>query len=120
MPGNTLSLRPCLQRGPRSGQLALLDNSAIRRLDAIADCFLVYVESDIVDNSHGVLLIEISEPAAANSCSQHGNLRENPSSFPQPPTHLYIQTDGPASRRSGLTHLAGRELTRGGAGVFAC
>jgi hypothetical protein len=54
----------------------------------------VYVQSDIVDNIHGVLLIEISEPAARNSRSQHRNLEENPSSFASHLRwHLYIQTD---------------------------
>ena len=95
MPGNTLRLRPIrAKRWPRSGQLALLHNSAVRSLYAITDGFLVYVQSDIVDNIHGVLLFEISEPAARNSRSQHRNLEENPSSFANHlRRHLYIQTD---------------------------
>jgi hypothetical protein len=32
-----------------------LHNSAVRSLYAITDGFLVYVQSDIVDNIHGVL-----------------------------------------------------------------
>src|ERR1700735_5007423 len=51
--------------------------------------FLVYVQSDIVNSIHGVLLIEISEPAGANSRSEHRNLEENPFSF----QCLCIQTD---------------------------
>src|ERR1700685_790045 len=94
MPANTLSLGPLVQSWPRSGQLAFLHNSAVRSLYAITDGFLVYVKSDIVDNIHGVLLFEISEPAARNSRSQHRNLEENPSSFANHLwRHLYIQTD---------------------------
>jgi hypothetical protein len=56
----------------------------------------VNVESDIVNSIHGVLLIEISESAAANSRSQQCNLEENPFSLGSNPffQHLYIQTDG--------------------------
>jgi hypothetical protein len=56
----------------------------------------VNVESDILNSIHGVLLIEISESAAANSRSQQCNLEENPFSLRSNPffQHLYIQTDG--------------------------
>jgi hypothetical protein len=56
----------------------------------------VNVESDIVNSIHGVLLIEISESAAANSRSQQCNLEENPFSLGSIPffQYLYIQTDG--------------------------
>jgi hypothetical protein len=55
-----------------------------------------------VDNIHGVLLVEISEPTARNSRSQHRNLEENPSSFPrQLRRHLYIQTDGIKKKPAG-------------------
>jgi hypothetical protein len=60
-----------------------------RRLDAITDGFLVYVQSDIVNSIHGVLLSEISGSAASNSRSQQCSLGENPFSFP----YLCIQTD---------------------------
>ena len=55
----------------------------------------MYVESDIVNSIHGVLLIEISESAASNSRSQQCNLEENPFSLGNNPffQHLYIQTD---------------------------
>src|SRR5271155_4823392 len=86
--------RPAAKRCPRRLQLALPNDSAVCGLYAITDGFLVYVQSDIVDNIHGVLLVEISEPAARYSRSQHRNLEENPSSFPrQLRRHLYIQTD---------------------------
>jgi hypothetical protein len=71
---------------------------AICGLYAISNGFLVNVESDIVNSIHAVLLIEISESAAANSRFQQCNLGENPFScslFDR----LYIQTDG-ADRRS--------------------
>ena len=41
-------------------QRALFHNLAGCCLDAITDGFLVYIQSDIVDSIHGVLLIEIS------------------------------------------------------------
>ena len=88
------AFRPASKRAAQCRQFCLPNNSAICRLYAITDGFLVYVQSDIVDNIHGVLLIEISEPAARNSRSQHSNLEENPSSFPRHlQRHLYIQTD---------------------------
>jgi hypothetical protein len=49
----------------------------------------VHIESDIVVDVHGVLLIEVSEPVLV-SRSRHCSLQENPSSS-QP---LYIQTVG--------------------------
>src|ERR1700692_310877 len=75
-------------------QAAFFHNLAVSRLYAKTDSFLVYVESDIVNSIHGVLLIEISESAASNSRSQQCNLEENPFSFRNNPfQHLYIQTD---------------------------
>src|ERR1700675_1973627 len=74
-------------------QAAFFHNLAVCRLYAKTDSFLVYVESDIVNSIHGVLLIEISESAASNSRSQQCNLEENPFSLRNNPfQHLYIQT----------------------------
>jgi hypothetical protein len=56
----------------------------------------VYVESDIVDSIHGVLLIEIAESAAANSRFQKCNLEENPFSLVINPSciaYTFKQTD---------------------------
>src|ERR1700689_3407590 len=93
--GNFVLHLPTAQHRTLGGHRALLHNLAGCCLDAITDAFLVYVQSDIVDNIHGVLLIEISEPAAPNSRSQHRNLEENPFSFASKPhsRYLYIQTD---------------------------
>src|ERR1700675_376122 len=78
-------------------QAAFFHNLAVCRLYAKTDSFLVYVQSDIVNSIHGVLLIEIYESAASNSQSQQCNLEENPFSLGSNPffQHLYIQTDGP-------------------------
>jgi hypothetical protein len=68
---------------------APFDDRPVAGLHAVTDAFLVYVESDIVTDSHWVLLSEVSEPALL-SRSRHCSARENP--FPSQP--LYIQTDG--------------------------
>jgi PAS domain S-box-containing protein len=60
--------------------------------------FLVDVESDIVNNVHWVLPIEVSEPARQIR-SRHCTLQENPSSS----APLYIQTDELLPFRSGWT-----------------
>ena len=55
--------RPRSKRVVRRTQLAFLDDLAVGGLDAIADAFLVNVESDIVTDVHvWVLLFEVSEP----------------------------------------------------------
>src|SRR5580692_11120943 len=99
MPGSFLTLRPPPQLRPLRLQSAFFHNLAVCRLYTKTDSFLVYVESDILNSIHGVLLIEISEPAAANSRSQQCNLEENPFSLRNNPffQHLYIQTDGAGS-----------------------
>src|SRR5216683_2643319 len=96
MPGLPQAFRPAPQYRPFRLQGAFLHNLAVCGLYAIADGFLVYVQSDIVDSIHGVLLIEISESTARNSRSQQCNLEENPFSLRSKPfpRYLYIQTDG--------------------------
>src|SRR5207248_10601688 len=81
-------LRPQAQCRARRWHLAFFVNPSVSGLHAVADAFLVDIESDIVIGVHWVLLIEVSEPAP-QSRSRHHNLRENP--FPSQP--LYIQTD---------------------------
>jgi hypothetical protein len=96
MPATFPSCRPAPQGRTLRYQGAFLHNLAGGCLYAKTDSFLVYVESDIVNSIHGVLLIEISESAASNSRSQQCNLEENPFSLGNNPffQHLYIQTDG--------------------------
>src|ERR1019366_3864431 len=81
-------LRPLPQRLVRSPQFAFLDDLAVGGLDAVADAFLVNVESDIVFDVHWVLLIEVSEPVRKDR-SRHYTLQGNPTAAP----YLYIQTD---------------------------
>src|ERR1700741_1226745 len=94
MPATFPSCRPAPQRRTLRYKSAFLHNLAGGCLYAKTVTFLVYVESDIVNSIHGVLLIEISESPAANSRSQQCNLEENPFSLPNNPFQpLYIQTD---------------------------
>src|SRR5208283_2764792 len=78
---------PLAQCVVRRSQLAFLDNPPVGGLHAVADAFLVYIESDIVVDVHGVLRFEVSEPVRENR-SRHCTLQENPSSSQA----LYIQT----------------------------
>src|ERR1019366_1634377 len=95
VPGFRALLRPLPQRLVRSPQFAFLDDLAVGGLDAVADAFLVNVESDIVFDVHWVLLIEVSEPVRKDR-SRHYTLQGNPTAAP----YLYIQTDSqfPANR----------------------
>jgi hypothetical protein len=86
---------PTAQHRTLGSQRAFFHDLAGCRLDAITDGFLVYVQSDIVDSTHGVLLIETSGSAASNSRSQQCSLGENPFPFP----YLCIQTDEVTSKR---------------------
>jgi hypothetical protein len=81
MPGLSPLFCPAAQHRAIRLQRAFLHNLASRGLYAKTDGFLVNVESDIMNNIHGVLLIEISELAASNSRSQQCNLEENPFSL---------------------------------------
>src|SRR5258708_40082891 len=74
-----LFLCPFRESSSIGRQLAFLHNLAGNRFDAVADTFLVDVESDIVNDIHGVLLYEYFEPALG-SRAQDNNLWENPSS----------------------------------------
>src|SRR5271163_4401127 len=103
MPGLFSTRCPTPQHRPLRLQFAFFHNLAVCGLYAKTDSFLVYVESDIVNSIHGVLLIEISESAASNSRSQQCNLEENPFSLGNNPffQHLYIQTIGAITNASG-------------------
>src|SRR5215472_517944 len=85
---------PLAQRHPPGRQLAFFHNHAIGQLHAVADAFLVDVESDIVVYVyvHWVLLSEVSEPAV-ESRSRYCTQQENPS----PSQSLYIRTDAISS-----------------------
>src|SRR5262249_26862411 len=80
---------PLSQRLACRPQLAFLGNRSGGVFHAVADAFLVNIESDIVCNGHWVLLSVVSEPPLERR-SRYCTPQENPSSF-QP---LYIQTDG--------------------------
>src|ERR1035438_2222767 len=81
-------LGPLPQHLVRRSQLAFFEDPPVGPFHAVADAFLVDIESDIVVDVHWVLLFEVSEPAV-QSRSRHCTLQENP--FSSAP--LYIQTD---------------------------
>src|ERR1019366_875941 len=89
MPGFRALPRPFPKHSVRRPQFALFDDRSVGNLDAVADTFLVNVESDIVIDVHWVLLIEVSEPVRKNRSRQHCTLQENPTT-----PYLYIQTGG--------------------------
>src|ERR1017187_3595996 len=80
-------LGPLPQHLVRRSQLAFFEDPPVGPFHAVADAFLVDIESDIVVDVHWVLLFEVSEPAV-QSRSRHCTLQENPSSSQA----LYIQT----------------------------
>src|SRR5450756_2082712 len=88
-PAPGLGAFPCPSAQDRAlgRQLALLEDGSVGGFHAVADAFLVDVESDIVVYVHTVLLFEVSEPAVM-SRSWHCTLQENPPSSES----LYIQT----------------------------
>src|SRR3954452_5183000 len=90
MPGLGPLLRPFPKRSVGRPHAALFDHLSVGTLDAVADAFLVNVESDIVLDVHRVLLIEVSEPVRKNR-SRHCTLQGNPTT-----PYLYIQTGLPA------------------------
>src|ERR1017187_161062 len=99
-------LGPLPQHLVRRSQLAFFEDPPVGPFHAVADAFLVDIESDIVVDVHWVLLFEVSEPAV-QSRSRHCTLQENP--FSSAP--LYIQTDGtfprPPSQPAGVNRDSG-------------
>jgi hypothetical protein len=80
--------RAAAQRLALRGQTAFFHDLARNRLDAAADGFVVYVQTDRVNCSPGVLQVSFLSWRFLRQ-SEHRSRSENPSSF-----HLCIPTAG--------------------------
>src|ERR1019366_3945985 len=131
LPGFGAFARPETQDRALGRQCVLLEDGSVGGFHAVADTFLVDVESDIVVYVHWVLLSEVSEPAVMSRSRLHCTLQENPSSseslYIQPDDRLLSSVKQPCScearqttKNDGLSHNYTSAPAVCGSGVRSC